>query len=64
MFHILFVYLLLYVPYMQKFKKKKKCMPAKLLLVDLFWKFHIYHYCLKWHSTIMEYIKFQVLKLI
>ena len=28
-----------------KISHTKKCMPAKLLLVDLFWKFHIYHYC-------------------
>ena len=44
-FHIPFVCLLLCVPYMQNFNKKQ-CMSAKLLLVDFFWKFHIYHYCL------------------
>ena len=30
MFHILFVYLLLYVPYMPKFKKKKKMHACKV----------------------------------
>ena len=29
---------------------------------DLFWKFNIYPYCLQWHSIIIDYIKFQVLK--
>ena len=69
MFHISFFYVLLYVPYMQNCNNKKYMLDAatsaKLGVKwpicsnrDLFWNFHIYHYCLmEWHSIILSNFK-------